>query len=128
MKGLEKHRYMFEVLKSATPKLRKAILQNSDDDLICVLAEIILNIMRGHVPVSNQQKQKMKRYKTLFRNIVRQCSRHQPNKKLLKKQIVQTGGALPFLIPLLAPLIAKAALAGAVSTGVGIGVKKLFDK
>lgn len=128
MKALESHRYMFEVLKKADPKLRKAILQNSDESLVCVLAEIIFNIMGGQVPLSKQQKQKLKPYKKLFRKIVNQCSRPQPNKKLLKRQVVQSGGALPFLIPLILPLIAKAALAGAVSTGVGVGVKKLLDK
>lgn len=126
MKHLEKHRYMFEVLKNASPKLRKAILQNSDDELICVLAEIIVNLMEGNVKLSPQQKQKMKPYKFLFRTIRKQCNRHHPNKKMLRRKVVQTGGILPFFIPLLAPLIAKAVLAGAVSTGVGYATKKII--
>lgn len=126
MKHLEKHRYMFEVLKTASPKLRKAILKEGDHDLICVLAEIILNLMEGHIQISPQQKQKLSPYKNTLRRIHRQCSHS--NKKKLRKSVVQVGGALPFLIPLIAPLIAKAALAGAVSTGVGIATKKIFDR
>lgn len=127
MKHLEKHRFMFEVLKESKPKLRKAILQNADDELVCILAEIIVNLMEGHVNISTKQKQKLAPYKNIFRSIVKQCSHH-PNKTKLRKNVVQSGGALPFLIPLLLPLIAKAALAGAVSTGVGIATKKILDK
>lgn len=127
MKHIEKQRYMLEVLKGASPKLRKAILQNSDDELICILAEIIVNLMEGQIQITSQQKQKFTPYKKLFRTIVKQCGHH-PNKSKLRRHIIQTGGALPFLIPLLGPLIAKAALAGAVSTGVGVATKKLLDK
>ena len=126
MKHIEKHRYMLEVLKNASPKLRKAILQQCDDDLVCILAEIIVNLMDGQINISSQQKQKFKRYKNLFRIIKKHCS-NRPSKKILRKKIIQTGGALPFLIPLLLPLIAKAALAGAVSTGVGVATKKILD-
>ena len=126
MKQFEKHRYMFEVLQTATPKLRKAILKESDKDLICVLAEIVVNLMEGNIQISSQQKQKLRPYRNLFRKIVKQCS-HAKHKQL-KGSIIQVGGALPFLIPLIAPLIAKAALAGAVSTGVGIATKKLLDR
>lgn len=123
MKHLEKHHHMFEVLKKASPKLRKAILRNADDDLICILAEIIVNLMDRNIEIRPQQKRKLARFKNIFRRIARHCS-HTPNKRKLRKQIVQSGGALPFLIP----LIAKAALAGAVSSGIGIATKKILDK
>ena len=125
MQHLEEHRFMFEVLKTASPKLRKAILKESDHELICVLAEIIVNLMEGNIKVSPQLKQKLSPYKNLFRKIRRQCAH--PNKKKLRKSIIQVGGFLPFLLPLI-PLIAKAALAGAVSTGVGLAVKKIADR
>lgn len=125
MKHIEKHRYMLEVLKNAKPKLRKAILQQCDDDLVCVLAEIIVNLMDGQINITSQQKQKLKPYKVLFRKIRKHCN-HRPSQKILRRKVIQTGGALPFLIPLLMPLIAKAALAGAVSTGVGVAAKKII--
>jgi len=123
MNHLEKHRSMLEVLQKASPKLRKAILQNSNDELICVLAELIVNFMEGHVTISKQQKQKLKPYRKMFRNVVNNCSNHKlKNKKKIRKTIVQSGGFLPLLLP----LIAKAALGGLVSTGVGLAAKKII--
>lgn len=127
MKQIAKHRYMLEVLKACSPKLRKAILQNSDEELICVLAEIIVNLMEGNIKMSPSQKQKLIPFKRIFRAIVKQSCTAKVDKTKLRKQVVQTGGALPFLIPLIAPLIAKAALAGAVSTGVGVATKKILE-
>lgn len=115
---------MFEVLQTASPKLRKAILQNGNDELICILAEIIVNVMEGHIKISPQQKQKLKRYKTVFRRVVRNCSHNKiKHKKHLRKSIVQSGGFFPLLLP----LIAKAALAGVVSSGVGMATKKIIS-
>ena len=125
MKHLEKHRYMLEVLKIASPKLRKAMLQNVDDELVSILAEIILNITEGNVKISPSLKRRLKQYKTSFRKIVRNCN-HCKNKRMLRKNIVQTGGALPIIIPAIMSLIGKAALAGAVSTGVGVATKKIL--
>jgi hypothetical protein len=124
MKHLEKHSHLFEVLKNASPPLRKVILEKADDGVICALAEIIVNLMQGNIRISSQQKRKLMHHKALLRAIVNQCSHKHPNKTKLRKKIIQTGGFLPFLLPLI-PLIAKAALAGAVSTGVGVAINKI---
>jgi len=128
MKHFEKYRYMLEVLKEANPQLRKAILKNSDDGLICILAEIIMNLVDGHLQTSPKQIKQFRPYKNTLRSIHRHCSSSKKvSKKKLRRSVVQVGGALPFLIPLLIPLIAKAALAGAVSTGVGVATKKIIS-
>lgn len=130
MQHITKHKSILEVLRSAHPKLRKLILKNCDSKVICALVEIIHNLLHERVKVSPSQKKRLAKYKNLFRLINQKCIRNKKhiNKKKARQYIVQSGGALPFLIPLIAPLIAKAALAGAVSTGVGLATKKILDK
>ena len=129
MQSISKHKSILEVLRTSQPKLRKLILQNCDNNVICALVEIIHNLLQGRIQMSPKQKKKIQKYKKQFRLLSEKCIRNKNiNKKKARKVVVQTGGALPFLIPLIAPLIAKAALAGAVSTGVGIATKKLLDK
>lgn len=130
MQHIAKHKSILKVLKSAHPKLRKLILRNCDNNVICALVEIIHNLLQGRIQVSPKIKKKLSKYKKQFRLINQKCIRKNKhiNKKKARKIIVQTGGALPFLLPLIIPLIAKAALAGVVSTGVGIATKKILGK
>lgn len=130
MHNISKQKHILEVLKTAQPKLRKLILQNCDSKVICALVEIIHNLLNGNIPLSKNQKKKLKKYKKQFRFLSKKCIQKNKNinTKKARKTVVQTGGALPFLLPLIIPLIAKAALAGAVSAGVGVATKKILDR
>jgi len=129
MKHLEKHSPILEVLQKASPKLRKAILEQCDSQVICVLSEIILNLLNGHINLSSKQKQKLKKYKNKFRELASQCNQSKRiNKKTARKLLIQTGGAFPLLLGLLGPIIAKAALGGAVAAGTGIATKKILGE
>jgi hypothetical protein len=128
MKHILKNKNLLEVLKDATPKLRKVILQNADHGVICSLVEIIVNLLEGRIKISPLQKKKLVRYKQQLRQISRSCVKHNKviNKKKARKLVIQSGGALPFLIPLLAPLIAKAALGGIVAATTGAITNKVL--
>lgn len=128
MKHLKNQQAMLEVLKTASPKLRKAILENCNDQVICILAEIILNLMKGHLKVHPSQKRQLSPFKVQLRRITRHCQKsHSINKRMMRKALIQSGGAFPFLIPLLAPLIAKAALGGVVAASTGAITKKIIS-
>lgn len=129
MKNIYKHRNILEVLSKASPALRKAILQHADKSTICILAEIIVNLMQGHLNLSQSQKKKLKPYKRQFQRLVAICHRRKHiNKIKTRRVLLQSGGALPFLLPLLIPLIAKAALGGAVAAGAGIATRKIIGQ
>jgi len=130
MNNIRKNRPLLEALKTANPKLRTAILQNSDDKLVCVLVEIISNLLQGHINMNPHQKKKLEKYKNQFRKMVSCCAKHNTviNKRKARKMLIQSGGALPFLIPLLAPLIAKAALGGVVAASAGVATKKILGE
>lgn len=129
MQYLNKHKSILEVLRTAQPKLRKLILQNCDNSLICALVEIIHNLLNGSIELTPKQKKKLQKYKKHFRYLSNKCiHKNHINKKKARKTIVQSGGALPFLIPLLLPLIAKAALSGVVAAGAGVATKKILGQ
>ena len=80
-------------LYRTTARQRKAILQSASEDLILTFCEIALNILRGNIPLTTKQFQKLKRQKAkikLFANKKYSLKR--------KRKAIQTGG---FLFPLL---------------------------
>jgi hypothetical protein len=95
------------VLKKASPKLRKAILSNSEKDLILALSEIISNVLSGTVKLSGKQKKHLHAHKKSLRRVI--------DKRVgikEKRELLQKGGFLSTLLPpalaLLATLISHA--------------------
>lgn len=132
MKNIIKQKELLEVLKRANPKMRSAMIQHADCDLIKTLIEVVVNLLDGNIPLSHKQKKQLEKYKRKLRILYRECYNQRTKKikrlKKARKIVIQTGGALPFLIPLLAPLFAKAALTGAVGATAGYAVKKILPK
>ena len=125
MKKVIRHKSLLKVLHNTNSKLRKAILKNCDNDVICVLTEIIVNLLNGNIQLTASQKTKLKRYKNAFRKIANLCKNNKlSNKKSARKLFIQNGGAFPFF---LLPLIGKAALGGAVGAAAGYAVKKAIN-
>jgi hypothetical protein len=95
---------VLRVLKRASPKLRKAILTNSEKDLILALCEIISNVLSGTVKLSSKQKHNLTNHKNSLRRVI--------DKRVgikEKRHLLQKGGFLTTLLPpaltLLATLI-----------------------
>lgn len=96
------------VLAKSNPKLRRAILKCCNTELVKTICEVTLNVLKGVVPISKQQKKRLTRYKKVLRALV--DKKVSINKK--KEFLNQSGGNfLPFLIPpvlsVLASLISK---------------------
>lgn len=64
---------MLYVLIAANPKLRKAILANCDDDVIRMIDEILHNLLKGNVPLSEEQLKKLSKHKNCLRSIQKKC-------------------------------------------------------
>lgn len=135
---ISSHKQFLDKLQASSPKDRRAQIVRAKAGEIRAIVEIVLNFLKGNLPVKDPQVFRKHRHK--LRTLINKCCSQTVKKKNsyhIKPQQVgvarqllnqQRGGFLPFLIPLIAaagPLIAKAALAGAVSTGVGLGIKKL---
>lgn len=98
MNRLNSHKHFLHVLKNATPKARKAILQTADDDLIKALLECVINTLNGNHKVTPKVKSKLCKFKNCFRKLAN------PKVSLKKKRklLIQKGG---FLIPLLTSIL-----------------------
>jgi hypothetical protein len=79
---------ILRVLKSACPTLRKGIISNCDKGLVNDISECILNVLKGNIKLTDSNKRKLKKYKTVLRTIVDR-SRPLSTKKRL---IIQKGG------------------------------------
>lgn len=81
--------------KANTIKKRKLILKSFDNCVITAIAEISSNCLSGNVPLSTCNYKKLRKYKTILRQLAKK------NISISKKKniIIQKGGFLNILIP-----------------------------
>ena len=100
--SVKTHRAVLQVLQSAKPNLRKAILRESDKALVYAICEICDNLLLGNIPLTTAQKSKLKRY----RNDLRRLAQKGEGWKAKKEHLVQKGGAfLPLLLSAVASVL-----------------------
>ncbi|MCP4458738.1 MAG: hypothetical protein GY816_12055 [Cytophagales bacterium] len=99
---LKRHIDLLRVLCNAKPKLRKAILNEVDNDTIRCLCDCSHNVLNGNIALSPKQKKQL----TKYRKKLRQLTDIKEPLAFKRKLLVQQGGALP--VALLAPIIAIA--------------------
>lgn len=96
------HSAVLQVLQAAKPNLRKAILRESDKAIIFAICEICDNLLAGNIPLTSEQKSKLKRY----RNDLRRLAKRGEGWKAKKDHLVQTGGSfLPLLLSVVASVL-----------------------
>ena len=96
---------LLKTLVDANPKLKKAIIKYASPDLVMAISEIALNMLKGVIKLTPQQKQRLSRYKKEFRSLAKKNL--SVNKK--RKILVQKGGGagLAVLLPLALSLLAR---------------------
>ena len=90
--------HALQVLKTADPKLRIAILANCKSELLKILNECYLKLLRGNIKLTPCQKRKLREHSVLLRKL---ADRH-VSLSAKQKSIVQRGG---FLLPLLGAVL-----------------------
>jgi len=94
MRRIKSNYHRLHALKGARPKLRRAIIANSDKELLNSISECALKVLRGNVKLSVSKKRKLRKFKRQIRTVVDKRVPLAPKKKL----IIQRGG---FIVPLL---------------------------
>ena len=96
---------LLKVLVNANPKLKKAIIKHASPNLMTAISEIALNMLKGVIKLSPQQKQRLSRYKKEFRSLAKKTVSVNRKRKLL----VQKGGGagLALLLPLAISLLSR---------------------
>ena len=101
-----------KLLHKAKPAYRKTLLQEASPEVIKLLSDCALNILKGSILLTQQEKRRLKPHKKKLRTLA--------NKRTsikTKKKILQQGGFLPpFLIPILAAVGGN--IAGAVMSKI----------
>lgn len=91
---LNTHKDLLSALHKLKPKYRKALLKSCNKEEINCICECIHNVLQGKVPIEEKNKRKLKKYKSVLRELVRKGT-----DKVRKKIIIQTGGAfLPIIL------------------------------
>ena len=78
------------LIKTKNAKLRKAILEHADAELIRALCECAHNILRGNVQMTPREKTRLRKYQTKLRLIARK----NVSVKQKRRHLQQTGGFL----------------------------------
>ena len=96
---------LLKVLSNCQPKIRSAILKNSENNLIHIICDYVYRRGERNVPGLTQEKvNKLVHHKTSLIKLTQKV----PIKEKRKIPVPKGGGFLPFLLPLVAPLIAEA--------------------
>lgn len=104
LKNLKEQRYILSHLKNLkSSKERNAILKVCSNDAIKCIAECVLNILNGNIPITNNEKKKLLKYKTKMRNIANRKVSLQRTRSL-----IQQGDG--FFLPLILSTIASSVI------------------
>jgi len=93
--------HLLEVLRKASPTLRKELLKSGGNDLTKSICECVENVLNGNVKLTSAQRRKLLRHKQALRRIASSQSIG-----ARKRYINQQGGAfLPALLAAAIPAI-----------------------
>lgn len=102
---LKNHIHELHTLKSCKPCQRNSYLENASEELVHCLCEVCHNILKGNIPLSKDQLNKLGKHKNLMRRLANVQGKITKKSLKDKKQIIysQKGGFLPLILtPLLA--------------------------
>lgn len=102
---LKRHLPILHTLKTASPRMRSAIINTADKSLLLTLSECSLNVLNQNQRISPRCKAYLRRYRNQLRQLAaspRQVSFHK------KRRVLQRGGFLSILLgSLLSGLLSK---------------------
>ena len=117
-KSVNKVKKTLLLLAHSKPAAIKKIIKNANRDLLKAISEISLNMLRGNLPLTLAQKNKLKRYRHTMRKIT------EKNTNLTaKRKYIQKGGFLTSLLSVGLPLLIRG-----ISSLVGFIKKKKSAK
>lgn len=98
MKRIKENRQLLDLIsKCKNSKDRKVFLQKGSDEFIKAIIEIVLNVLKGNVDLTEKIKKKLKKYKRVMRKII--CPK--VSLKFKRRVLIQKGGFLNVILPAL---------------------------
>lgn len=91
--NIQKNKEFLQFLCSSGKKNRRFLIASANRKQINSICEIILNVLKGNVPISDDLKHSLSKKKKLIRDFVKKSTLKN------KKSVLQKGGFIEFLIP-----------------------------
>ena len=98
MKRIKSNYHHLQVLKTAKPQLRRAIIKNCNSDLVKTISECVLNVLRNNLQLTVCHKKRLQTFKGPLRALA--------NKRVplaTKKRLINQRGG--FIVPLLSAIL-----------------------
>jgi len=100
MKRIRSNYHHLQVLKTAKPQLRKAIIKNCDGELVKAISECVLNVLQDKVKITPCQK--LRKFKGNLRAIANRRVSLSAQKRLINQR---DGYLVPLLIAILPTVV-----------------------
>ena len=95
IKNILEQKHLLKELSKKKSRYSKSIINRADSNLIKAICEGILNVLEGKVNLTELDKNKLKKYKFILRDLVKKGPL-----KAKKNILIQKGGSiLPFFLP-----------------------------
>ena len=65
LRRIKSNFHRLHAVKDARPNLRRAIIANSDKELLYSISECALNVLKGNVELSDYKKRKLRKLRTI---------------------------------------------------------------
>jgi site-specific DNA-adenine methylase len=101
MKRIKSNYHELQVLRRASPELKKAIISNCNKELLNAISEIALNVLQGNIELPVLSRQKLRKHKTALRELADR--RKQLRRSAVKRRVLNQRGG--FLLPLLGAVL-----------------------
>jgi len=69
MKRVKTNYHTLQVLKTADPKLRKAIISNCNKEVVHFISECTLNVLNGNIKLTGCDMRKLQKHKATLRKV-----------------------------------------------------------
>ena len=78
--------FLKSILREANRNKRKALVDYANKDQINAVSELVLNTLKGRVPISEATRKKMARHKGALRKLAKRTTSLKAKKRLLNAQ------------------------------------------
>ena len=123
MSSLKKHAGILRILAKAKPSVIRAIVRDSDTDLLYLLSECAVNILKGNVKLTKTNKKKLEKHSGKLRKLASKKINLNTRREIIQKGHGFIGPMLLSILPMI-PRLIKSAVKGVKYIKRKIATKK----
>jgi hypothetical protein len=101
----EQETFLRAVVTAKRAKDKVALIKGAKPKELDALCEIILNILQGTVPLSDNEKKKASKHKTVLRKLAKRCLKKLPRKRLFIKYFTVIRHIIAAALPIIGILL-----------------------